>query len=65
MATLIGAGADIECRNYYLWTPIDCAAAYGQPKCVKQLIDVRHNALECTTNDRKKSCKIIIIILSY
>ena len=39
VATLISAGADIECRNYYLWTPIDCAAAYGQPKCVKQLID--------------------------
>jgi ankyrin repeat protein len=42
VATLINAGADICARNYFLWTPIDCAAAYGQPKCVKQLIEVRN-----------------------
>ena len=41
VATLINAGADIESRNCFLWTPIDCASAYGQPKCVKLLIDVR------------------------
>ena len=38
--TLIEHGAEIEARNYYLWTPLDCAAAYGQPKCVKLLLDV-------------------------
>ena len=42
VATLINAGADIVARNYFLWTPIDCAAAFGQPKCVKQLIEVRN-----------------------
>ena len=40
VSTLINAGADIIARNYYLWTPMDCAAAYGQPKCVKILIEV-------------------------
>ena len=38
---LIAGGAEIEARNYYLWTPLDCAAAYGQPKCAKLLLDVR------------------------
>ena len=41
VSALINAGADIVARNYYLWTPMDCAAAYGQPKCVKILIEVR------------------------
>ena len=40
VSALINAGADINARNYYLWTPIDCGAAYGQPKCVKILIEV-------------------------
>eukprot|EP00094_Tigriopus_californicus_P006606 TCALIF_06362-PA protein Name:"Similar to trpa-1 Transient receptor potential cation channel subfamily A member 1 homolog (Caenorhabditis elegans)" AED:0.12 eAED:0.12 QI:8/0.6/0.31/0.93/1/1/16/267/1355 len=39
VAALIESGADIEARNYYLWTPLDCAAAYGQPKCAKLLLD--------------------------
>eukprot|EP00095_Tigriopus_kingsejongensis_P005747 maker-scaffold28_size608977-snap-gene-2.12 protein:Tk05747 transcript:maker-scaffold28_size608977-snap-gene-2.12-mRNA-1 annotation:"transient receptor potential cation channel subfamily a member 1-like protein" len=39
VTTLIASGADIEARNYYLWTPLDCAAAYGQPKCAKLLLD--------------------------
>ena len=38
-STLISWGADIKSRNYYLWTPLDCAAAYGQPKCAKLLLD--------------------------
>ncbi len=37
---LIGAGADIEARNYYLWTPIDCAAAHGRPICARLLLEV-------------------------
>ena len=41
VSTLINAGADVNARNYQLWTPIDCGAAYGQPKCVKILIEVR------------------------
>ena len=41
VAALIATGADISARNYYLWTPLDCAAAYGQPKCAKLLLDVR------------------------
>ena len=40
VSTLINAGADVNARNYQLWTPIDCGAAYGQPKCVKILIEV-------------------------
>ena len=30
---------NLKSRNYYLWTPLDCAAAYGQPKCAKLLLD--------------------------
>ena len=40
---LIQHGAEIEARNYYLWTPLDCAAAYGQPKCAKLLLNVSLN----------------------
>lgn len=36
---LITNGADIQCRNYLLWTPLDCAAAHGQPKCARMLLD--------------------------
>ena len=38
VSTLISAGADIKSRNYYLWTPLDCAAAFGQLKCAKLLL---------------------------
>ena len=39
VSTLISYGADIKSRNYVLWTPLDCAAAYGQQKCAKILLD--------------------------
>ncbi|XP_071749523.1 transient receptor potential cation channel subfamily A member 1 homolog [Lepeophtheirus salmonis] len=39
VSTLIAAGADIEARNYCLWTPLDCAAAYGQTKCANLLLN--------------------------
>lgn len=39
VSTLLAYGADIKSRNYYLWTPLDCAAAYGQIKCAKILLD--------------------------
>ena len=29
VAALIEAKANIQARNYYLWTPLDCAAAFG------------------------------------
>jgi ankyrin repeat protein len=30
-----------ECRprNYNLWTPLDCAAAFGRPKCARMLLE--------------------------
>ncbi len=40
VSILIDAGAEIEAKNYHLWTPLDCAAAHGQPKCAKLLMDV-------------------------
>ncbi len=41
VSLLLDAGAEIEAKNYHLWTPLDCAAAYGQPKCAQMLLDVR------------------------
>ena len=40
VAALIKADADIQARNYCLWTPLDCAAAHGWVKCAKLLIQV-------------------------
>ena len=40
---LIEADADIVARNCYLWTPLDCAAAYGWVKCAKLLLEVRRH----------------------
>ena len=40
VAALIEAKADIRARNCYLWTPLDCAAAYGWIKCATFLINV-------------------------
>lgn len=54
VATLIEAGADIEARNYYLWTPLDCAAAYGQPKCAKLLLDVSEVMNHCIQDTFQK-----------
>ncbi len=39
VSLLIDKGADIEARNFNLWTPLDCAAAHGRPKCTKMLLD--------------------------
>ena len=41
VSVLIKAMADIHARNCYLWTPLDCAAAYGWAKCAQLLIKVR------------------------
>ena len=38
--TLIKWGAEIQARNYYLWTPLGSAAANGQPNCVRLLLSV-------------------------
>ena len=27
------------CRAFNLWMPLDCAAAYGRPKCAKMLLE--------------------------
>ena len=40
VSLLIKEMADIQARNCYLWTPLDCAAAYGWTKCTKILLDV-------------------------
>ena len=40
VSLLIKAMADIQARNCYLWTPLDCAAAYGWGKCAQLLITV-------------------------
>ena len=40
VSLLIKAMADIQARNCYLWTPLDCAAAYGWVKCAQLLITV-------------------------
>ena len=36
---LLDKGADIEARDFNLWMPLDCAAAYGRPKCAKMLLE--------------------------
>ena len=36
---LLEKGADIEARDFNLWMPLDCAAAYGRPKCAKMLLE--------------------------
>ena len=41
VSLLINKSADIQARNCYLWTPLDCAAAYGWVKCAQLLVSVR------------------------
>ena len=36
---MVPKGADIEARDFNLWMPLDCAAAYGRPKCAKMLLE--------------------------
>ena len=36
---LLDKGADIEARDFNLWMPLDCAAAYGRPKCARMLLE--------------------------
>ncbi len=50
VSILIAAGANIEAKNYYLWTPLDGAAASGYFRCAEMLLDVSNNRFSCLGN---------------
>ncbi|GFS41325.1 transient receptor potential cation channel subfamily A member 1 homolog [Trichonephila inaurata madagascariensis] len=43
VCNLLNAGANIEARNCYLWTPLDCAASRGWKRCCQCLLNAGAN----------------------